>query len=126
MSAAPQHVLLVEDDFLIADLIEDMLAELGYDLTGSAQRLDAALALARSEPFQFGLLDLQVGGATTYAVADILMARGIPFAFVTGRSAADIAPPYAGLPVLQKPFRFEDLAATIARLASVGPSDPGR
>jgi CheY-like chemotaxis protein len=126
MSAARHRVLVVEDDFLIADLIADMLTELGHVLAGSADRLDAALALARGGHFDLGLLDLRVGGASTYAVADALIARGVPFAFVTGSRQADIAPAYAGIPLLQKPFRAENLAAMITRLTSDGTTEPRR
>jgi CheY-like chemotaxis protein len=126
MSPARKRVLIVEDEFLIAILIEDMLVELGHELAGSAQGLDTALALVRGARFDLALLDLQIGGTTTQAVADILMARGIPFAFVTGLGRAEIKPAYAGVPILQKPFRVEDLAAMIDRLASDGATAPDR
>src|SRR5579872_177296 len=120
MSDAPRRVLVVEDEILIAMLIEDMLVDFGHELAGAAHDYDAAVALARGEDFDLALLDLRVDGMTTYAVADILIARGIPFAFVTGRDKRDIAPAYAGVPVLQKPFHAEDLAVIVARLASTG------
>jgi len=124
MSDAPRRVLVVKDEVLINMLIEDMLVDLGHEVEGAAHHYDAALALARGEGFDLALLDLQVDGMTTYAVADILIARGIPFAFVTGRDKGGIAPAYAGVPVLQKPFHAEDLAAIVARLAGKGTSEP--
>jgi CheY-like chemotaxis protein len=111
-----RRVLLVEDDFLIAALIGDMLAELGHELGETADRLDDAMALAQSGAFDLGLLDLTLRGATTYRVADLLSARAIPFAFVTGHGAGEIDTAYAHHPVLHKPFRRHDLAAVIARL----------
>ena len=120
MSDASRRVLVVEDEVLIAMLIEDMLVDLGHEVAGTAHHYDAAVALARGEGFDIALLDLRVDGTTTYAVADILIARGIPFAFVTGRDKRDIAPAYAGVPVLQKPFHAEDLAAIVVRLAGTG------
>jgi CheY-like chemotaxis protein len=122
MSASPRRILVVEDDFLIAQLIEDMLAELGHVLAGSAQGLDVALQMARRGDFDLALVDLQIGGAKTHAVADILIAQGIPFAFATGHAYAEAAPGHPGIPILQKPFSVRDLAAMIERLAPDGGS----
>jgi CheY-like chemotaxis protein len=116
MTAARCRVLLIEDEFLVGMLIGDMLADLGHELAARADCLDDALELARSAAFDLGLLDLTLRGITTYRVADLLKERGLPFAFVTGRHAVEIDPGYADVPALQKPFRLDDLAATIAQL----------
>jgi CheY-like chemotaxis protein len=120
-AAAACRVLLVEDEFLIAMLVEDMLAEFGHALAATAGDLAAALVLARGGcVFDVALLDLMLRGVASYPVADVLRARGIPFAFVTGRAGDDIDPGYAAVPILRKPFRRDDLAATIAALLSQG------
>lgn len=114
------RVLLVEDEFLIATLVEDMLAEFGHTLAATAGDLEAALELARGGSFDVALLDLTLRGVASYPVAELLRARWIPFAFMTGRDSGDIDPGYAAVPILQKPFRRDDLAATIAALLSQG------
>ena len=116
MPVARQRILLVEDDFLIAALVEDMLADLGHEVTAMAERLDAAVALAQNGCFDLALLDLRIGAVLGYPVADVLIARRIPFAFVTGQGVGGVDPAYASAPILQKPFRLEDLAAMIGRL----------
>jgi CheY-like chemotaxis protein len=122
MTAAPRRFLLVEDEYLVAVLIEDMLAELGHELAATAARFDDGLALAQTARFDLALLDLQLGAQATYPIADALGRRGIPFAFVTGRARSDVAAAYAATPILGKPFRLADLAAIIERLVGAGPA----
>jgi CheY-like chemotaxis protein len=119
-SGIPRQVLLVEDDFLIGLLIEDMLSDLGYKLAAKAERLDEALELARGQTIDAALLDLQVAGAMIYPVADVLAERGIPFAFVTGHGRHVIDPAYSVVPVLHKPFRLDGLAAALEQLLAAG------
>jgi CheY-like chemotaxis protein len=79
-----RRVLLVEDEAMIAMLIEDMLEDLGHSLAAVATRLEEALALARSEALDLAILDLSLGGTLTYPVADVLRERRVPFIFATG------------------------------------------
>ena len=108
------QVLLVEDEAIIAMLMEDMLAEFSCDVLETVGELDAATAAAMTTRLAF--VDVNLGGAPAYPVADILRARGIPFAFVTGYGSAGGAAAYADVPVLQKPFRAQELEAIIERL----------
>jgi CheY-like chemotaxis protein len=117
MTAFRRRILLVEDEYLITMLLEDMLAELGCEPAATAVRLHEAVELARGGTFDLALLDLQLSGDVSYPVADALIERAIPFAFMTGRHAADLDPAYSAAPVLHKPFRRADLAEMIARLA---------
>ena len=64
-----RRILLVEDESMIAMLIEDMLSEHGAVVIGPAKRLDAALALAGSETIDLGVLDLNLAGEAVYPVA---------------------------------------------------------
>ena len=110
------QVLLVEDEAIIAMLMEDMLAEFSCDVLETVGELDAATAAAMTKRFYMAFVDVNLGGAPAYPVADILRARGIPFAFVTGYGSAGGAAAYADVPVLQKPFRAQELEAIIERL----------
>ena len=110
------RVLLVEDEAMIAMLIEDMLADLGCDVVATAGQLDEAVSLARSGSFDLAFLDLNLRGVPSYPVAQALRERGIPFAFVTGYGTAGADPAHADVPVLQKPFREGHLGAVVQLL----------
>lgn len=107
-------VLVVEDEGPIALLIEDMLADLGCEVTASAASLNKACALAESAAVDFALLDLNLNGASALPVADILRRREIPFVFSTGYGAAGLPNEYRQHPMLAKPFLAEDLRQKIA------------
>ena len=82
------NVLVLEDEAVIAMLLEDMLVDLGCKVVGPAAKVAEALQLVRSEQIGAALLDLNLGrGETGYPVADALAARAVPFAFVTGYGA---------------------------------------
>jgi len=107
--AVPDRILVVEDEAIVAMLLEDMLAELGYEVVGPVTRLDRALDLARGAAIDAAVLDVNLNGRDTYAVADALSARAIPFVFATGYGAKELAERFRGTPVTQKPFHRDDL-----------------
>jgi CheY-like chemotaxis protein len=117
--AVPDRILVVEDEAIVAMLLEDMLAELGYEVVGPVTRLDRALVLARDAPIDAAVLDVNLNGRDTYAVADALSARAIPFVFATGYGAKELAERFRGTPITQKPFHRDDLerALRVARSA---------
>lgn len=106
-------ILVVEDDAIIAMLLEDMLEELGASLAGQARDVDTALELAGTAPFDCAILDLNLRGVPSYKVAEAIAGRNIPFVFATGYGEGDIDPRFAGVPILKKPFMMEDLATVI-------------
>jgi CheY-like chemotaxis protein len=101
------RVLVVEDEELIAMLVEDFLNELGCSVVGPAATVAAALPLAASAEISGALLDLSLNGDPVYPVADSLAARGVPFIFTTGYSSEDVIRRHAGVPTLAKPFSSE-------------------
>ena len=103
------RVLVVEDEALVALGLEGMLADLGHAVVATAGGLDRALAAARGGAFDLGILDVNLRGEETYAVADILAGRGVPFFFSTGYEPSRLRAPYCDGPVLQKPYRESDL-----------------
>ena len=119
---AGRRVLVVEDEMMIAMLVEDMLADLGCSVVGPAHALDTALDLARSElNLDVALLDVNLGGQPVFAVADALRAKGVPAVFSTGYGDAGLREVDRGAQVLQKPFRAGDLARALsAALGGVG------
>jgi CheY-like chemotaxis protein len=111
------RVLLVEDENLVALLLEDMLAELGHTVVGPVARLDKALEMAQREPFDVAILDVNISGGEVYPIAEALAARGIPFVFSTGYGKKSLPAPYSNRPALQKPFQRHDLQKLFAELS---------
>lgn len=103
------RILVVEDEALIALLLESMLGELGYAVLGPIAGLDEAVKIAKRGAIDAAILDVNINGNQTYAVAAELAARGIPFVFATGYDAATLPDRYRDRPMLQKPFLQADL-----------------
>jgi CheY-like chemotaxis protein len=104
-----RRALVVEDEGAVALLIEDMLADLGCEIGGSAANLGKACELARTADIDFAILDLNLAGASSIPVAAILSDRHIPFVFSTGYGAAGAPEDFALTPILAKPFVIADL-----------------
>lgn len=118
---AGRRVLVVEDEMMIAMLVEDMLSELGCAVVGPVHALDDALDLARTEVgLDAALLDVNLAGQPVFAVADALREKGVPAIFSTGYGDAGLREVDRGAPVLQKPFRAGDLARALS--AALGAS----
>ena len=115
-SIAMPRLLVVEDEYLIRMLLEDMLADLGYEVAAAVGTMAEASELAARGDFNAAILDVNLDGEEIYPVADILAARGLPFVFVTGYGERSLSEPYRGRPALQKPFQAEQLKAVLASL----------
>ena len=113
---ASPRVLVVEDDYLIRMLLEDMLADLGYSIAAAVGTIAEASELAATGEFDVAVLDVNLDGQEIYPVAEILVKRGLPFAFVSGYGEDSLSAPYRGRPALQKPFLAEQLESTLAGL----------
>ncbi|MDP8916774.1 MAG: response regulator [Pseudomonadota bacterium] len=110
VTQAPMRVLVVEDEAMVAMLVEDILLDLGHVVVGPAMRLDEAVPLARQGEFDIAILDVNLGTARSYPVADLLRDQGIPFVFATGYGSAGLEDAYRGLTLtLKKPFGAEDV-----------------
>lgn len=110
------RVLVVEDENLIAMLLEDMLAELEYSIVGPVAVLREALEMARREAIDAAILDVNLNGEQTYPIAEVLAARDIPFVFSTGYGRESLPEQYQNRPILKKPFRQHDLQKLLTEL----------
>ncbi|MGN7868535.1 response regulator [Paracoccus sp. 22332] len=107
------RILIVEDEVLIAMLLEDIVTDLGHHPVGPAMRLQPALAAAEHEDFDFAILDINLAGQQSFPVADCLLRRGIPFIFASGYGQAGLNEDYARIPALQKPYDPGQIARMI-------------
>lgn len=110
-----QRVLVVEDEWMISILIEDMLNAMGCKVVAVAATLDEALENAQAPGIDLAVLDLNLGGKRSYAAADALAARGVPFVFATGYGEAALPERFAGTPAISKPFQRRDLEQAFER-----------
>jgi DNA-binding response OmpR family regulator len=111
-------ILLVEDETMIALLLEDLLAELGHEVAGMALRLPEALEMARRAEIDFAILDVNLAGSASFPVSDVLAERGVPHVFATGYGSGSIGPPYSERIILHKPVRLADLSRAIDKASA--------
>ncbi len=114
------RILVVEDEPLIAELLRDWLSDLGCEVVGPAASNGAGLALLAEGPLSGAILDISVLDGQTYDIAEALQQQGVPFLFATGHNSEGIDPQFRGVPVLQKPFVFDALAAAVSELGGMG------
>ncbi len=110
------RLLVVEDEYLIRMLLEDMLADLGYGVAAAVGSIAEARQLAADGQFDCAILDVNLDGQEIFPVADILAKRGLPFVFVTGYGGQNLPERYRDRPALQKPFQTEQLQKALAVL----------
>jgi DNA-binding response OmpR family regulator len=108
-------LLLVEDNFLVAEHMREMLERHGCDVVGPAPRVTRALELVQeAEALDGAMLDLNLNGELCFPVARALAARGVPFLFLTGYEAGAIIPEeFETAPIVPKPVDERGLMAAI-------------
>jgi DNA-binding NtrC family response regulator len=111
------RVLVIEDETLVAMLLEDMLSDVGCQVVGPVPRVSKALEIVTDPAvaLDVAILDVNVAGEEVFPVAEALAGRGVPFAFATGYGDSGVRDPWRNRPVLQKPFRQEQITAVLVR-----------
>lgn len=112
-------VLVVEDDFYLADDARDALERAGAHVLGPAADIGEALQLLRDAVPDCAVTDVNLGGQPSFDLARMMIDRGIPMLFATGYDAAAIPSEFAAIPRLQKPLDLRKLVATVAELRRV-------
>ena len=114
---ASKRVLIVEDEPLIAMMLEDFLEVLDRRVAGVAETVAAALAVVEAGGVDAAILDVNLrGGERSTAVAEALAMRGIPFVFATGGSGDSLDPRFQDRPTLMKPFTMDGVAQVLDAL----------
>lgn len=113
---AGRRILCVEDETLVAMLIEDILQELGCETIGPFAKASVALEALGSVQIDGALLDVNLRGQDSYSIADALQRMGCPFLFLTGYGEEGVKPAYRNAPILQKPFNAGRVGAALREL----------
>jgi DNA-binding response OmpR family regulator len=111
---AGKRVLIVEDEMLVALLIEDFMVELGCSTVGPCGSVAMALDTIQTETFDLAVLDVNLAGEMVYPVADILTEKHIPFLFLSGYGDEAIPPGHSDWRVCAKPFKGDELATMMS------------
>jgi DNA-binding response OmpR family regulator len=117
-------LLLLEDEALVAMSVKLMLADLGATVA-TAGSLSRGLALLGDPALEIdaAIIDVNLGGEPSYPIADLLIARGVPFIFATGYRAASIPARFVHISTVAKPFSECSLEASL--LTAIAEGAPG-
>lgn len=109
---AGKRVLIVEDEPIVAMMLEDILLGLSAEVVGPALTLASALAHVSDDALDAAILDLNLNGTRSIPVADALKSKGVPFIFATGYGQ-HIGAAHADAPLIEKPYRPDHLEAAL-------------
>lgn len=117
-SLRDRGILVVEDDYLVAQILVDFLEETGATVVGPIGWVEEALALIEADASQIdaAILDINLHGSRSYPVADALTGRSIPFVFATGYASDALDGPYRSHGRCEKPFDQKALTAALEQL----------
>lgn len=111
------RILVVEDEYLIADDLRDALLDASATVLGPVPTVSAAKEIIDSEPvIDAALLDINLAGTLVFDIADDLAARGVPIAFATGYDRWSIPERFAKVPRLEKPVRVRQVVSVLDML----------
>lgn len=114
----PLRILVIEDEPLIAMMIEDYLDVLGHEVAGTADSTVEALARLGEGGADAAILDVNLRDGPCWPVADALTARGVPFVLATGGHVAPPPAAHADAPQLPKPFTLDGVKKALETLAT--------
>jgi CheY-like chemotaxis protein len=114
-----RRILIVEDEFLIAMSLQDVLETAGSVVVGPVNSVDKAIQTIDSEPHIDGaVLDVNLGGVHSYPVADMLIARKIPFLFTSGYEDDVLRTRYSQIKCCTKPYLFPAVEEALIEVMS--------
>jgi DNA-binding response OmpR family regulator len=111
---AGSKILVVEDNYLLAEVVCDFVTECGMEPVGPASGLETGLVYARETPIDGAVLDINLDGRLSFPICEVLRDRGIPFAFLTGCSNLALVPPeFRHAPLIAKPFEPREMKSAL-------------
>ena len=111
---AGRNILIVEDEPLIAMMLEDFLDSLGHTVAATCDSVADALDRVGQGGFDVAIIDVNLNGERVWPVADRLAAQGVPYILATGGHIEPPPPEHAGVPVLSKPFTLDAIEPALA------------
>jgi ActR/RegA family two-component response regulator len=117
-----KRILVVEDEYFIADDLKRALSRAGAQVAGPVGSLGAALSIARDATLDAAILDVNLAGEMSFPIADELLRQGVPFLLATGYEEWVIPPRFDSVPRSSKPFSVQAVVDQLSLLASEDPS----
>ena len=105
--SGPRNILIVEDEPLIAMMLEDFLLSLGHEVTATCDSVGEALKAVQSADFDVAILDVNLKGESVWPVATELRAREIPFILASGGHVDPPPAEFARVPMIEKPYTID-------------------
>lgn len=112
------RVLVVEDEMLVAMLVETALEEENCIVVGPYAGVGEALEAARAEPLDLAVLDINLAGELVFPVAEVLAGRGVPFLLLSGYGEVALPSNRRHWPICSKPFNMDELVSVLSRLVA--------
>ncbi|MBL0922989.1 MAG: response regulator [Sphingomonadaceae bacterium] len=111
------HILVAEDDYLLAAAVREILTDAGAVVVGPAPNVvNAASLIEKADRIDAAVLDVNLGGEMVYPIADILRANQVPIILTTGYDAQSLKADYADIRICEKPFDPQQLVSELTRL----------
>ena len=111
------RILVVEDNFLAAEVVRDALERSGCTVVGPVGRVADGLHLAEQEKLDGAVLDINLNGDRCFPIAHALANRGVPFVFLTGYDSSTVIPAeLRATPRLAKPVLEQQLIGVLGDL----------
>ncbi|RYG35099.1 MAG: response regulator [Burkholderiales bacterium] len=117
MQVRGSRVLVVEDQYLIADEVVRLLKSWGAEVLGPARDIDAAISIVEQSRVDLAVLDINMRGRKIYPAADALRKRGIPFVFVSAYDRSEVRADFHNAVFIGKPFPPQTLRSALEDLA---------
>ena len=108
-----RSILIVEDEPLIAMMLEDFIESLGHDVRGPCESVAEALVAVAEDGFDLAILDVNLKGESVWPVASALRAKGIPFVLASGGHVEPPPVEFADTPMIEKPYTIDRVSPII-------------
>ena len=111
--SAPRNILIVEDEPLIAMMLEDFLESLGHSIAATCDSVDTAMTEVAKGGFDLAILDVNLKGQNVWPVSTRLREQGVPFVIASGGHVDPPPAEFAAVPLIEKPYTVDRVTPAI-------------
>jgi DNA-binding response OmpR family regulator len=111
--SASRCILIVEDEPLIAMMLEDFLESLGHSISATCDTVDTAMTEVEKGGFDLAILDVNLKGQNVWPVASRLREQGVPFVIASGGHVDPPPAEFASVPLIEKPYTVDRVTPAI-------------